>query len=44
MREDEIFVKLDFANAFNTLRRDIMLQMVYDTIPEIIIHIPFVLG
>ena len=35
MTEDEIFVKLDFANAFNTLRRDIMLQMVYDTIPEI---------
>src|SRR6218665_1314473 len=35
MREDEMFVKLDFANAFNTLRRDIMLQMVYDTIPEI---------
>src|SRR6218665_1101347 len=34
MTEDEIFVKLDFANAFNTLRRDIMLQMVYDTIPE----------
>ena len=35
MTEDEIFVKLDFANAFNTLQRDIMLQMVYDTIPEI---------
>src|SRR6218665_3435534 len=35
MTEDKIFVKLDFANAFNTLRRDIMLQMVYDTIPEI---------
>src|SRR6218665_2499794 len=35
MTEDEIFVKLDFANAFNTLRRDTMLQMVYDIIPEI---------
>src|SRR6218665_455775 len=35
MTEDEIFVKLDFANAFNILRRDIMLQMVYYTIPEI---------
>ena len=32
MTEDEIFVKLDFANAFNTLRRDIMLQLVYDTV------------
>jgi hypothetical protein len=35
MTEDEIFVKLDFTNAFNTLRRDVMLQMVYDTVPEI---------
>src|SRR6218665_116317 len=35
MTEDEIFVKLDFANAFKTLRRDIMLQMVYDTKSEI---------
>src|SRR6218665_4186838 len=35
MTEDEIFVKLDFANAFNTLRKDIMLQLVYDTILEI---------
>ena len=35
MAEDEVFVKLDFTNAFNTLRRDIMLQMVHDTIPEI---------
>src|SRR6218665_2314711 len=35
MTENEIFVKLDFANAFNPLRRDIMLQTVYDTIPEI---------
>jgi Reverse transcriptase (RNA-dependent DNA polymerase) len=35
MTEDQIFVKLDFANAFNTLRRDIMLQAVHDTIPEI---------
>src|SRR6218665_2623875 len=35
MTEDEIFVKLDFANAFNTLRRDFMLQTVYDTVPEI---------
>jgi len=25
MTEDEIFVKLDFATAFNNLRRDIML-------------------
>src|SRR6218665_3799288 len=38
MTEYEIFVKLDFANAFNTLRRDIMLQMVYDTILEIYMY------
>ena len=44
MTDDEIFVKLDFANAFNTLRRDIMLQTVYETIPEIGLHTPGVFG
>ena len=35
MQSDQIFVKLDFANAFNTLRSDVMLQAVYDIIPEL---------
>lgn len=35
MPRDQVFVKLDFANAFNTLRRDVMLQAVYNTIPEL---------
>src|SRR6218665_2842443 len=32
---DQVFVKLDFANAFNTLLRDVMLQAAYNTIPEL---------
>ena len=32
MTQEQIFIKLDFANAFN---RDVMLQAVYDTIPEL---------
>ena len=40
MRPDQVLVKLDFTNAFNSLRRDIMLNAVYKTIPEIY---PFVL-
>src|SRR6218665_1713189 len=35
MTQEQIFIKLDFANAFNTMRRDVMLQAVYDTIPEL---------
>ncbi|PGH37981.1 MAG: hypothetical protein CRN43_17955, partial [Candidatus Nephrothrix sp. EaCA] len=35
MPENHVFVKLDFANAFNTLRRDVMLRAVHDTIPEL---------
>ena len=35
MQRDQTFVKLDFANAFNTLRRDVMLRAVHDTIPEL---------
>ncbi|PGH37799.1 MAG: hypothetical protein CRN43_19015, partial [Candidatus Nephrothrix sp. EaCA] len=35
MRPDQVLVKLDFTNAFNSLRRDIMLSAVYKTIPEI---------
>src|SRR6218665_2664810 len=35
MTQEQIFIKLDFINAFNTVRRDFMLQAVYDTIPEL---------
>jgi len=35
MPQDQVFVKLDFANAFNTLHRDIMLQEVHSIIPEL---------
>src|SRR6218665_38696 len=40
MGPDQVLVKLDFANAFNTLRRDVMLKSVLDIIPELY---PFVL-
>ena len=33
--EDQIFVKLDFANAFNCLQRDHMLETVRNIISEI---------
>ena len=32
MTQEQIFIKLDFANAFN---RDVMLQAVYATLPEL---------
>src|SRR6218665_1710847 len=32
---DQVLVKLDFTNAFNSLRRDVMLKAVHETIPEI---------
>src|SRR6218665_191155 len=35
MPRDQVFVKLDFAKAFNILQRDVMLQAVYNTIPEL---------
>src|SRR6218665_1841667 len=35
MRPDQVLVKLDFANAFNTLRRDVLLEAVHDSIPEL---------
>lgn len=35
MHRNQVLVKLDFTNAFNTLRRDVMLGSVYQTIPEI---------
>src|SRR6218665_2908547 len=35
MGPDQVLVKLDFANAFNTLRRDVMLKSVLDIIPEL---------
>ena len=33
---DQVFVKLDFTNAFNTLRRDKMLLAVEEMVPEIL--------
>jgi hypothetical protein len=35
MPQGQVFVKLDFSNAFNTLRRDVMLRAVYETIPDL---------
>ena len=35
MRDDEIIVKLDFANAFNILRRDALMKTIAKFIPEI---------
>ena len=35
MPEDSVLVKLDFANAFNTLRRDSLLEAVARDIPEL---------
>jgi hypothetical protein len=35
MQYEQVFVKLDFANAFNSLRRDVMLQAAFESIPEL---------
>ena len=35
MADDEIIVKLDFANAFNTLRRYTLMKSIAKLIPEI---------
>src|SRR6218665_2511458 len=35
MGPDQVLVKLDFTNAFNSLRRDVMLKAVQETIQEI---------
>jgi hypothetical protein len=35
MRSDQVLLKLDITNAFNTLRHDVMLDSVFQTIPEI---------
>src|SRR6218665_2046026 len=35
MRPDSVLVKLDFENAFNSLRRDRMLHAVYSILPEL---------
>ena len=35
MADDEIIVKLDFANAFNTLRRDTIMKSIAKFIPEL---------
>ena len=33
--DDHVLVKLDFKNAFNSIRRDLILQSVAENIPEI---------
>ncbi len=35
MKDDSILVKLDFQNAFNSVRRDVMLRAVADQVPGI---------
>src|SRR6218665_3289897 len=35
MGPDHVLVKLDFTNAFNSLRQNLMLKAVHETIPEI---------
>ena len=35
MPPDNIFVKLDFSNAFNCLHRDLMLERVSELVPEL---------
>ncbi|GAV08660.1 hypothetical protein RvY_18322 [Ramazzottius varieornatus] len=35
----KILLKLDFKNAFNTIRRDVLIQIVHDTMP---MYLPFV--
>ena len=35
MPSNFVVAKIDFSNAFNSLRRDAMLQAVYDSIPEL---------
>ena len=35
MPENFVIVNLDFANAFNSLHRDVMLDAVFNTVPEI---------
>ena len=34
--QDEVFVKLDFANAFNTVRRDVAAELIAEDIPELL--------
>jgi len=35
MPEDHVIIKLDFKNAFNSLRRDAMLEAVEQDVPEL---------
>jgi hypothetical protein len=35
MPDDFVVVKLDFSNAFNCIRRDVMLQAVADQLPHL---------
>ena len=35
MPDDLVFVKLDFTNAFNTVRRDLILASMADKTPEL---------
>lgn len=36
MKDNQIIVKLDFANAFNSLRRDVILSAVFQNVPELL--------
>jgi len=38
MSDNEVVVKLDFSNAFNSLHRSDMLQAVRDRIPELLLY------
>ena len=35
MPADYVVAKLDFSNAFNNIRKDVMLQQVFNQVPEI---------
>ena len=35
MPDDHVIVKLDFANAYNSVRRDAVLETVADKMPEL---------
>ena len=48
LKPDQALLKLDFKNAFNSVRRDKMLSSVLDLAPDIsllcILHIPYLLS
>jgi Reverse transcriptase (RNA-dependent DNA polymerase) len=36
LQPDQVFVKVDFANAFNTIRRDVILEAIARHVPELL--------